>query len=82
MSGLLRRELQKIVLLIVRLNESYDRVTPKHPDERRKFRAAVRVTDGPASALLTAARLDGPRASHSIFEGYPTTAEALEVLDK
>lgn len=39
------------------------------PDDRRKWIAAGKVSNGPCSRVVVAAHLDGPRRSHSLFEG-------------
>lgn len=39
-------------------------------DDRRKWEVAREISDGTVEAVHYAAWLDGPRRSHSLFEGY------------
>ena len=53
-----------------RLRSALDGCPLEGPDGRRKWEAAREVSGGTFSATVTAARLEGPRRSHSTFEGY------------
>ena len=55
--------------MIERIRRALDTNPWDDPDGRRKWEAARAVSDGTVEAVHVAAWLEGPRRSHSLFEG-------------